>query len=110
MPLDLQPMKFATVNGRRVMTENKQYMCLNRDHINLFIQGGQVYASGGDRLNVLPDWFDEEIKKQSKEGLERVGWTEHKKVGRPPSKETVEKRMEEKADKTLHLKESNKDA
>jgi len=108
MPLDLQPTKFSTVNGRRVMTQDNPFMRLNRDHLNIYIQRGQVYAAGGERLNVLPDWFDEEIKKVSKEGLERVGWTEHKKVGRPPSKETVEKRMEEK-DKTLHLKEKKDD-
>ena len=114
MPLDLQPMKFSTVNGRRMMTEHNPYLVLNRDHQNVFIQRGQVFAAGGERMNVLPDWFDEEIKKVSKEGLEKVGWKEHKKVGRPPSKETVEKRMsekssEEKADKTLHLKEKKDD-
>ena len=108
MPLDLQSTKFATVNGQRVITERKPYMVLNYNHQDIYIQNGQVYSSGGERLNVLPDWFEAEIKKQPKESLESVGWKEHKKVGRPPSKETVEKRMEEK-DKTLHLKEKKDD-
>ena len=91
MPLDLRPTKFATVNGRRVVTENNPYMLLSFNHEHVYIQKGQVYASGGSRLNSLPDWFETEIAKQGKEGLDAVGWTEHRRVGRPPKDASPEK-------------------
>lgn len=107
MPLTLQTAKFSVKNGRRFRTEYHPYMRLSKDGEHVYIQDGQVYAGGGERVNLLPGWFEEEIKKQSKEGLDEVGWTEHKKVGRPPSKETIEARLDEKAKESKEPEESN---
>ena len=93
MPLTLQPMLFTVVNGRRKLVKNDQFLMLSKDSQQIFIQHGQVYAPGGERLNTLPDWFEGEIKKQNPDVLDKVGWTEHRKVGRPVSKENLEKKL-----------------
>ena len=109
MPLTFQPTKFATVNGRRNLVEKNPFKMISRDGTQIYIQKGQVYSSGGERLNVLPDWFEEEMAKQGKEGLDAVGWTEHRKIGRPATKELLEKKLAKKAEETKTA-EISKDA
>jgi hypothetical protein len=95
MPFTLQPTQFAVKNGQRIIIQKNPYIRISRDGYAIHIQGGQVYDAGGKRLNDLPEWFQDEIKKISPEGLDRVGWKEHRKVGRPSSKENLEKKLKE---------------
>ena len=97
MPLTFQCTKFAVRNGQKVIIEDRPFLRLTNKGQEVYIQAGQVFQSGTERLNDLPDWFEDAIKLQSKEALDAVGWKHHKKVGRPPSKETVEKRLNEDA-------------
>lgn len=110
MPLSFHPMQYSVVSGKRKLVSNNPFLRLTKDGQEIYIQGGQVYSPGTERLNTLPDWFEEEMKKQDKKALDEVGWEEHRKVGRPVSKEKLEEQLGKK-DTTLHLKkETSKDA
>jgi len=99
MPLTFQTTEFQVISGKRKLVRFQPFLRMTKDGQDVYIQNGQVYAGGAERLNNLPDWFQDELKKQNPEALDQVGWTEHRKVGRPASKETLEKKLSEKEPK-----------
>lgn len=51
------------------------YVRITRDsHPPLYVQGGGVYGEGGQRVETLPAWFDEEMARLSPQMREQVGW------------------------------------
>jgi hypothetical protein len=64
-------------SGHSRLKKTNHYVRITREgHPPIIIQGGKVYGEGGQDIDPLPAWFEEEIAKLTPQVKAECGWIE----------------------------------
>ncbi len=94
--------------GERVVRVSPYVRIAQRGGPTLYLKEGQVYTESGKKVDQLPPWFEEELKKISSKVLAEVGFTEvgpKRGRGRPSKEEQARKAEIEAAKQELKVDE-----